>query len=504
MSSRTQSCAVLVVGGGPAGLSAAATAAAHGLSTLLVDERPSLGGQIHRQPGPGFRVTDARRLGRDYRRGLELVEEAARAGAGLRTQTGVVALRSSHAVCFEEPAAGGGGGSGEIFEVKAEQVVLAPGAHDRPVAFPGWTLPGVLTAGGAQALLKASRVVPGNRVAFAGSGPLALAFPAQLRHYGVNVVLALEAGPGPGLRQVASLVAAGHGNESLLADGLRYRVQLARWHVPLRYRRIVVRAEGDGRVEAVVHAAVDSSWNPVPGSEETLAVDTLCVGYGFVPSNELFRLAGCAQRYDEDLGGPIVEVDEWQRTSVPGVLAAGDGTGVRGAPVAVDQGVLAGLGAAAALGAVSPSTAEGLAAPARRRLAAKERFRKALLSMYAVGPGVYRLTTPGTVICRCEEVTRRHLDEALASTADLNVVKSYTRAGMGLCQGRNCQRQIAALVAERAGGAGAGGDGGDGRTGRAGGIAAVEPTTARPPVRPVPLGAIADDSIRDEGLFVRD
>jgi thioredoxin reductase len=456
-------------------------AASHGLHTLLVDERPTLGGQIYRQPGPGFLVTDAGKLGHDFGRGLDLVRSAAEAGAELSPGTTVVSLRGTSVVMF------GDGPGATATTLRANRVLVAPGAYDRPVAFPGWTLPGVVTAGGAQALVKASRVVPGDRVAFVGSGPLALAFPAQLRHYGVNVVLALEAGPAPGPRSLFALLSAAPGNLALLRDGAAYRLQLMRSGVTLRYGRVVVRAEGEGRVEEMVHAAVDADWRVVPGTEERMAVDTICVGYGFVTSTELLRLAGCRFGYDEDLGGAVVEVDEWQRTSVPGVLAAGDGTGVRGAPAAADQGRLAALGAAADLGSLSPDQADALARPVRRRLAAKERFRQALRPLYAMGQGVYELATATTVVCRCEEVTLGRLEEAAAATNDANVAKSYTRAGMGLCQGRNCHRQVAAVLARRCGQP----------------ISEVAAMTARPPARPVPIKVLADGSIPDDGLFVR-
>jgi D-hydroxyproline dehydrogenase subunit alpha len=468
-----------VIGAGPAGLAAAATAAGHGLRTLVLDDRPTPGGQVYKQPGPGFRVLDPARIGRDYLRGAALARQARESGADLRAGADVVALRGTEAVVVE---------GGTSYPVHARRLLIAAGAHDRPVAFPGWTLPGVVTAGGAQALVKASRVVPGNRVAFAGSGPLALAFPAQLRHHGVNVVLVLESGPPPGLAALARIARAAAGNGELLRDAAGYRWQLARYRVPLRYRRIVVAAEGDGRVEEIVHAAVDAAWRVVPGTQQRLAVDTVCLGYGFVPADELLRLAGCAFGYDEDLGGAVVQRDEWTRTSVPGVLAAGDVAGVRGALSAADQGRLAGLRAAADLGALPEARAEQLARRVRARLTRKERFRAALAPLYAVGPGIYELTTPRTVVCRCEEVTRADLDAAIASTGDVNVIKSYTRAGMGLCQGRNCRRQIAALVAAATGTP----------------IADVPAATARPPARPVPLAALADDSIRDEGLFIRD
>lgn len=479
MPGRDESCDLLVVGAGPAGLAAAAVAAAHGLHTIVVDERPTPGGQVYKQPGPGFRVVSPARLGRDHQRGEALAAQAERAGAQLRQGVEVAAITGTTVVVVT---------AGRSHAVHARRVLIAAGAHDRPVAFPGWTLPGVVTAGGAQALVKASRIIPGNRVAFAGSGPLALAFPAQLRHYGVDVALVLEAGPSPGPGSVLSLARALRGNAELLRDALSYRWQLARQRVPLRYRRIIVAAEGGDRVRSIAHAQVDASWRVLPGTEERSDVDLVCLGYGFVPSDELLRLAGCRFGYDEDLGGSVVERDAWCRTSVSGVLAAGDVAGVRGALSAADQGRLAALGAAADLGALAASDADQRARPVRARLAARERFRAALRQLYAVGPGVYELTTPETVVCRCEEVTRAELDHALCATDDVNVVKSYTRAGMGMCQGRNCRRQVAALLAAS--------------TARP--IGAIPVATPRPPVRPVPLSALADDSIRDKGLFTRD
>ena len=469
---------VLIVGGGPAGLAAASEAAAAGLTVCLVDERPTLGGQIFKQPGPGFRVTDPKALGSDFLRGRELIEAAKRSGARLLLRTSAISIRETAVVVVEE---------GErAHTLSGRRVLIAPGAHDRPVVFPGWTLPGVITAGGAQTLVKTQRVLPGLSILFAGSGPLALAFPAQLRGYGANVTAVLEAGPPPGARDVMRLLAAARGNTTLLRDAVAYRTALLRARVPLRYRRIVVAAEGEGRVEQVVHAAADADWRPVAGSEERTEADALCLGYGFFPSIELLRLAGCDFAYDEDLGGPVVTVDEWQRTTQPGILAAGDGTGVAGSYVAVDQGRLAALGAALDLGALAAADASDRAAPLRRRLRQKQRFVAALRRLHRIGQGIYELSTPETIVCRCEEVTSAQLDEAIAATDDLNVVKTLTRTAMGLCQGRNCQRHVAATIARH-----------HGRP-----LAELPVATPRPPVRPVPIGAIADASLEDEGFFV--
>ena len=283
-------------------------------------------------------------------------------------------------------------------EVSAGHVLLAPGAHDRPVAFPGWTLPGVLTAGAAQTIVKAHRVAPGERLLFAGSGPLALAFPAQLHHYGVNVVARAR---GRARTRAGGRPAAGRGCAGQRAAPSRRRRATARSFCGGVFRCATggsscAPREGSGSNASSMppSIATGACW---PAPRSAVEVDTLCLGYGFFPSVELLRVAGCELRYDEDLGGPVAVVDRWQRTTVPGISAAGDGTGVRGSYVAEDEGRLA------ALGLVEDETR---AAPIRRRLERKRRFQRALTRMYRVGPGIYELTTPDTVVCRCEEVAR--------------------------------------------------------------------------------------------------
>jgi NADPH-dependent 2,4-dienoyl-CoA reductase/sulfur reductase-like enzyme len=468
---------LLVIGGGPAGISAARTASTAGLRVLLVDERPTLGGQIYKQPGPGFTVTDPAAMDAQYRYGKALIDSLDPTTVEVALRTAVVAIEGHEIILVPD--------AGQARAVRAARVILAPGAHDRPVAFPGWTLPGVITAGGLQTLAKTQRMLPGERLLFAGSGPVALAFPAQLAHYGANIVLALEAGPTPGPADILKVARVARGNIALLRDAAKYRALMLRHRVPLRYGRIVVRAEGDGRLERVVHAAVDADWNVLPGTEKSIDVDVLCLGYGFVPSIELYRLLGCDFTYDDDLGGPVVQRDEWQRTSVADVYAAGDGAGVEGSFVAIDEGQVAGLAAAMDAGVMTPAAARTAATDARLRLARRRALSAATSRMYGVGSGVYRLATDDTVICRCEGVRHRELMPAIESSADINVVKAYTRAGMGPCQGKNCQRQISALIAHR--------HGGD--------IADVPMATPRIPIRPVPIQAMADHSVVGRTLF---
>ena len=472
---------LVVVGGGPAGISAARTAAAAGLRVVLVDERPSLGGQIYKQPGPGFTVTEPSAMDRQFRAGRALIDSLVGHGVEVLLRTSVLSVEGTDVVLLTE---------GEHARtVAVEKLVLAPGAHDRPVVFPGWTLPGVITAGGLQTLAKTQRVLPGGRILFAGSGPVALAFPAQLAGYGADIVAALEAGPTPRARRSAAR--RGRGARQRLAAARRRAATARRCcagRIPVRYGRIVVAAAGEGRLEQVTHAAVDAQWRILPGTEEVVPVDALCLGYGFVPSVELLRLVGCEFDYDENLGGAIVRRDEWLRTTVPDVYAAGDGTGVEGSSVAVDEGVLAGLAAAHDLGRLSAAAADRAAGPVRTRLRRRRALVAATSRLFRVGAGIFELGTPDTVVCRCEEVPQRALEQTMETTADINVVKARTRAGMGLCQGKNCQRHVAAMLSRR--------HGSD--------IADVQLASPRAPVRPVPLSALADDTITGQTLFLRD
>jgi glycine/D-amino acid oxidase-like deaminating enzyme/bacterioferritin-associated ferredoxin len=474
---------VLIVGGGPAGMAAASTASTAGLSTVLIDERPTLGGQVYKQPGPGMHVTDARQMGKQYAAGRALIDEVETSPATVLLRTSVIDL---------EPGPDGEGWvamiqpDGEpVAAIRARRVIVAAGAHDRPVVFPGWTLPGVITAGGLQTLAKTQSFIPGKRIVFAGSGPVALAFPAQLAGYGANIVAALEAGPAPSVPDLAKIGLSSPGNVGLLMDAAKYQAALFRHRIPLKYRRMVIRAEGDGRVERVVYAKVDDDWRVIPGTEQAVDADVLCIGYGFSPSAELLRLIGAGFDDDEDLGGSVVRRDEWCRTDVAGVYAAGDGSGVEGSAVAADEGRLAAFAAALDEGVLTEAAVTRTANQLQWRLSRRRALTRSTNRMYRVGSGLFGLAEPATTVCRCEQVASSAIQDAVETAPEISAVKALTRAGMGPCQGRMCGRHIAAMIAEERGVP----------------IGDVAPATPRMPVRPTPISAIADQTVTDPGLF---
>lgn len=472
--STTEQADLVIIGGGPAGLSAAIAARRAGVpSVVVLDEGLAPGGQIFRRYGPGFTITDPHSAGHEYRDGAALIAAAEASGAEIRARTVVWGAweRTLACVSNEERA----------YTLTARAIVVATGARDRAVAFPGWTLPGVITAGAAKTMVAIQRVLPGRRILMAGSGPLALAFSAQLRDYGANIVAVAEAAPPPGLADLAQL--ARDGAPQVLLEALRYRATLLRHGIPYEPMTGIVRVEGEREVERAVVARLDRDWRVMPGTEREIAVDTVVLGYGLESNSELSRLLNCTQRFDRTGGGWVPVKDQRMRTSEPGIYAAGDGGGVGGSRSALQQGVIAGIAAAEELGALAATKAGELLRAPLRRLARVERFVATLNRIYAVGPGLYERATPDTLVCRCEEKSEADLEALIAEgVTDVNTIRAQSRIGMGRCQGRNCASHVAATIARI--------------TGRD--IASITPPTARPPLKPVPLGAIAEERYQAE------
>ena len=454
---------IAVVGAGPAGLSAALAAIGAGARVTLLDEYPEPGGQFYKQLPGEFSVPDRAALDDEYTNGDTLLAAVRAAGVVLSNETLVWGSFEPGELSVVRRGAAG--------TVKAGKIVVASGAYERTVAFPGWDLPGVMTPGGAQTLVKNQLLAPGNRIVLAGSGPFLLPVAKSLIAAGAKPAAIYEATrPHEWLRHAPRL----WGHWDRIGEALRYRSLIADAGVPIRFGRIVVRAEGAESLERVVLMECDAQGKPVPGTEKIESADTLCVGYGFIPAVQLTRLLGCEHGYDRLRGGWVPKYGNDMQTSVPGVFVAGEVAGIGGAYAALAEGRLAGLSAARQLG---HRVQDADLADARRERRMRRRFGDLVNEVFALKPGVYEQITDDTLVCRCEEVTAGQIREAATAWgADVNFVKGITRCGMGYCQGRVCGGLVEELTARAVG-----------RTREQVGSFHV-----RPPLKPVRVSELAD------------
>lgn len=446
---RDQDTEIAVVGAGPAGLAAAAAAGAAGCQVVLVDAYARPGGQYFRQLPTEFHARRPGALHHDFAVAERLLAELERR-PNVQVLSGTTVWSAQAAPPSDEWHTlylTDGLGS---WELRAGAVILAPGAYDRALPFPGWDLPGVLTAGGAQALVKGQRVLPGRRVVLAGSGPFLLPVATALAEAGAELLAVCEATTPRGwLREAARAWTQG----DKLAEGAGYAWRLGRRRVPIRFGTAVVRAEGNGRVQRVTLARLAADWTLLDGGTEQLEADVVCSGYGFVPSTELAIQLGCGHRYHPVQGVTCTLHDGEMRATRAGVYVAGEINGIGGSAVALAQGAIAGLAAARAAGRLSEPEAQRRLAPHRAQLRRQHAFAGTLNRLFAVQPGWRRWLTPATTICRCEEAPLAAIQAAVADLGarDVKAVKALTRCGMGLCQGRLCGYAVTALTAALSG-----------------------------------------------------
>ncbi len=427
---------VAVVGAGPAGLVAARVCAEKGLATIVYDEQTAPGGQIYR----AVTASPLRRtgiLGDDYWQGASLARAFEMSGAQYVPRASVWAAAPREDGTWQLGVSIAGTSRAPV----ARSLILATGAQERPFPIPGWTLPGVMTVGAAQLLLKTSGQVPSGPTVIAGCGPLLWLLAWQYLNAGVKIEALLETTPRGRLAQ-AMPHAAGFMLSDYLAKGMQL-VRHVRRHVKVVEYVTALAAEGDDRLRRVRYE--------VDGADEALPADLLLLHQGVVPGINLAQAIGCALQWNERQACFEPAVDAWGGSSLPNLYIAGDGAGIAGTAAAAARGALAGLAVANALGRIDGRARDKLAVAHRAELARALRGRAFFDTLYRPADA-FRIPTGDTLVCRCEEVTARDIVEQVRrGCPGPNQLKAFLRCGMGLCQGRHCGLTVTELIAQERG-----------------------------------------------------
>lgn len=422
---------VAVVGAGPAGLAAAAVTAGCGLSTVLLDENPGPGGQIYRAvtstPLRGETILD-----RDYWSGNDLVLDLKDSPAHYVPAATVWSLSADREI--------GVSVAGKAQMISAKRVILATGAMERPFPIPGWTLPGVMTVGAAQTVLKASGLVPDGRVVMAGCGPLMWLCAYQLLKAGCRLQAILDT-TDAGHRREALRHAADFARSHYVAKGMKLMAYVRR-KARVVSRVSAIEALGDGKLDSIAYVAK-------AGTTERMPADILLLHQGVIPNTNLAMSAGVPHTWDEVQLCWKPTVDSFGTTPIDGIAIAGDGAGIGSAWVAAQRGRLAGIAAVRAIDPLRQGAPDELAV--RRDLDLALRGRAFIDQLYKPARD-FRIPADDTIVCRCEEITAGQIRDTVAIGADgPNQLKSFLRCGMGPCQGRLCGTTVTELIAEKRG-----------------------------------------------------
>lgn len=389
---------VLVVGAGPAGLAAATAAATHGCKTVVVDDNPAAGGQI-------WRTGIAHKPSHEDRARVKAIEAFERSGATLLSGRQIVDAR--------EPGTLQAVFQNHIENFHWDRLVLATGARERFLPFPGWTLPGSFGAGGLQALVKGGFSVKGKRIVVAGTGPLLLAVAAHLKEDGATIVTIAEQAP---LSQMLPFATSLWKSPGKLLQGIGYRATLGT--TPYQTGCWPVSANGDEALRSVTLTDGSKTW--------TVECDYLACGFHLIPNTELAQLLGC------EIHNGYVQVNELQQTSVANIYCAGEPTGIAGVDAALIEGEIAGL----AVAGKQPAAANLFS-----RRDKEQAFGRNLTHAFRLRPELKQLAQQDTIVCRCEDVTFAQLQPR----SNWTDAKLHTRCGMGPCQGRICGGAVESL-----------------------------------------------------------
>lgn len=450
---------LLVIGAGPAGMAAAQAAAGHGVEVALLDEQSQPGGQIYRNVDSGP-LAEVSMLGKDYVFGKPLVQAFRHARLDYHAGASVWYLDKDRRLGVLK--------QGLNHRLNAAQIIIAGGAQERPMPFPGWQLPGVMTAGAGQVLLKSAALVPEDGVVLAGSGPLMLLIAWQYLQAGVRIRALLDTTPRGRLFKALRYLPRALAASDYLFKGLRLMTSIRHAGIDCFKAVEELHADGDERLQSVSFSA--------GGKRHRIETGLLLLHQGVIPNLHITQAAGCAIEWNpaQLCWQPLS--DDWGETSQPGIFVAGDGAGIVGARAAGLNGQLAGLQVAHRLGLLDTAQRDRLAKPLRNAADRHLAIRPFLDSVYRVADA-FLAPADDTLVCRCEEIEAGDIRAMVKlGCVGPNQAKAFSRCGMGPCQGRFCAGTVEQIFAHE----------------RAVTVADIGHFNARPPLKPITLGQLAE------------
>ena len=457
---------VVIIGAGPSGIGAAAILADYSLKILLIDENNQIGGQIWRKPvyepmrrfkgpqAPGMQI-DLEVAALTNNNNLHIITPACVLGI----------FPEKHLLLYTSDEG--------VKEFKARRIIFATGAREKVRPFKGWTLPGVMTLGAAQLLLKYYGVLASSETMFAGAGPLIYLLSSQIIGTGGRVSAVLDRSSAADMLKAIRVMA---GQLPKIGLGLLAFGCLMKNRVSIKHRMQVVEVKDRDNYQEVIAVKIASDGTPMPDNQKRYETQMLACGNGFTPNIELPQLAGCDLTYAADMGGWIVEVDTSMETSVSGVFAAGEITGIAGGDKALIEGRLAALSILRQFGKLNSKEYRIRQTALLTKRKRCQRFGAFLNRQWTIPPREWAGIGDETIICRCEDITMGTIRSMIRNEfTTASEIKRATRCGMGNCQGRTCAPLIYDILAAYA----------------VAGKQDPHPLSVRTPVKPIPLGDLA-------------
>lgn len=432
---------LIVIGAGPGGIQAAITASELGLEVTLIDSQPSAGGQYFKQQLREFNIHDtsyhqkqaSKLFGQLENSNVKFLDKTLVWGIFHNPKTNLWQLTLQGDRCPPR--------------IESAFIIIATGAYDRSIPFPGWDLPGVITAGAAQIMIKNQGVIPGKQVIVTGTGPLQLAAASNLIEAGAKVQAVLECNQNLIFRGIPHLPSI-WGQWRRLEEGVQYAGNLIKTKTPYRIGWSVIKTDGNEKVEEVTIGKLDSEGYPIPKSYQNIMVDAVVVGYGLTPSTEFFRLLDVEMFYSKSEGIFLPKRNDFFQTSSNGIYAVGDCAGIGGANLAMLEGKIAAIDIAVQTGQTRLSTMIAPLKQTIKHLKREQKFARFLGELFSIPESLFSLAMPDTIICRCEQISLADVKEAISFGAQsVTDIKNITRSGMGNCQGRTCGSILTQLLA---------------------------------------------------------